>query len=408
MPPQNRRTFLKRTGGAVGALGVSAAGGVPAVDHASSESVTATRTATQGDLPPLREESTADNWLESRAGPGNTGSLPAAPGVDPSAQDCSRIYDGDFHAEPAVVDGTLYAAEGRTGGNVVALDARDGAVQWENDEENAVGAVAVGYGKAFAATLGEDPGLVALDADRGYFEWHFGFEHRPTVPTVAYETVFVVGDETLYALEHEEAVVRWERDLDVTFDAYRTPPAVSDGRLYVMTDGPTYALDPETGEELWRTDEEDFLTDAGELQATPDRVLARKTAGELAVFDAETGDRVAGMSGSRSALDDEGVVRQVDGALSAHQFDGGDAWEFQAGALSRPAIAGDRVYVYVGEDGGSAREHHLVALDREDGEVVWTHEVEAIDEARHVDVAVTADAVYALGESEIHAVHVDG
>lgn len=405
MSPSNRREFLKRTTGALGVAGAVTAGGVLATEHASSLAVTEARTATGDDLPPLREESTDDNWLEYRAGPGNTGSLPAAPGVDPAVHDCSCIYDGTFHGEPAIVDGTLYVGERQTGGRVHALDAREGSVQWTSDDVGALAAPAVGYGKVFAANLGDQPGVVALDADRGHFEWRFEFDHRPTVPTVAYETVFVVGDETLYALEHEEAVVRWERDLDVTFDAYRTPPAVGDGRLYVLTDGPMYALDPRTGEELWRTEDEDFLTDAGELGATSDRVVARTTDGALAIHDAETGDRVSEISGSRSALDDAGVVRRVDGVLAAHRFDGGDGWEFQAEELSRPAIAGDRVYVYVGADGGSAREHHLVALDRDDGGVVWTCEVDEVDRARHVDLAVTGDAVYALGNEEIHAIH---
>jgi hypothetical protein len=288
----------------------------------------------------MRDLSLADNWAEHRSGPGNTGSLPEAPDVDPAVNDCSCIYDGEFDGEPAVVDGTIYVAEQRTGGRVLALDAHDGSVQWTSDDVRALATPAVDYGRVFVAAFGETRGegrLVALDAEDGTVEWGLdgdetAFESRPTDPTVAYEKVYVVGHETLYAFDVADGTVRWENALDVTFDAYTQPPAVTDGRLFVVTEGPLYALDPRTGEVLWQTDEteahETFQTDGDVLGATPDRLVADEVDGVLGIYDPETGER--------------------------------------------------------------------------------TGEVEAVDRARDLDIAVTGDAIYALGDEEIHAVHAEG
>lgn len=420
MSLHDRRTFLKRTGGALGALGVSAAGGVHAVDHAATEPGTAARTDAQGDLPPSRDSSTDDNWLEFRAGPANTGALPAAPGVDPAAEDCTRIYEGDVDGEPAIVDGTLYVAEKPSGGRVLALDAVDGTVQWTSDDIGAPATPAVGYGCVFVVTYGEtyDGGrLLALDAGDGTVEWDLtgpdsNFASPPSIPTVAYETVFVVDRERVHAVDVADGSIRWDREVDETFYASTRPPAVSDGRLYVVTAGPLYAFDPRTGETLWQTDEteehETFGTDGNPLRATADRLLADEVGVKQGIYDPGNGDRIGEVVGFDATLDADGIVRKSDGTLIAHRFGDGDVWEFSAERLSQHAVAGDRVYVYVGDDGGSAREHHLVALEKHDGEIVWTYEIAAFEDAGYVDVVVTGDAVYALGQEEIHAIHVDG
>lgn len=406
MSQQDRRAFLKR-GGAV--LGVGAAlttSGVLAREHVTSERVSGYLASAQDELPPTREAAEGD-WVEYRAGPGNTGAIPAAPGVDPSVHGCSCFYDGPFAGEPAIVDDTMYLVDSPTGGRIVAVDARDGSVEWTGEDVAALATPAVGYDRIFASAHGEGTAgeLVALDVDDGSLEWSIEFESRPTVPTVAYETVYVVGHETLYAVDVADGSIRWERDLDATFDAYSTPPAVGGGQLYVITDGPMYAFDPLTGEERWRTEDEDFFTDGGQLRATDDRVSVRVLEANTPVYDAETGKKTHDLPGRRSALDDEVLTRTTDEALVTYRFEDDDSWEFPGTELSQPTIAGDEVYVYVGDDPDPEYRYNLVALDKDDGSARWSCEVEPVDNPNYVSVAATTDAVYVIGDDEIHAVY---
>lgn len=174
-------------------------------------------------------------------------------------------------AEPAVVDGTVYAAAG----DLLAIDAETGAERWRariagpfggTAPAVADGLVYVGGGpgapapavadgaiyasgsafskqpfvlQAFDAASGEerwrrdlDPGVVAMDAATGDVRWRFPIVDQHESTAAAAEGAVFVGSESgdLYALDAADGRLRWVRG-DVA--PWSLPSAaVSDGVVY--------------------------------------------------------------------------------------------------------------------------------------------------------------------------------
>lgn len=92
--------------------------------------------------------------------------------------------------------------------------------------------------------------LVALDADSGQTLWtsRVGNSYRPTKPAAFNgDSVFVIRDVELYALDRDNGRVRWHSDL---VSGATSPPAADDTRLYVGISGSgltAFALPPAGG-----------------------------------------------------------------------------------------------------------------------------------------------------------------
>lgn len=410
MSSQNRREFLKRTGGVVGAGGVLAAGGLTAAEHASSRPVAEYLTSVEDDLPPLRGPYADEDWVEHRADPGNTGAVEAGPDLDPDGLACTCFYDGPLAGNGAIVGDTMYV----TGdGRVRALDAHDGSVRWTSDDVGAAGTPSLAYDRAFVA---DDGTVTAIDVEERSVDWRTELGARATSPTVAYETVFVVVDSTLYALDVDDGTVRWRRGPEGDDEPYeQNVPAVSGGRIFAIyggagtTDLALVALEALTGERLW-TDSDWYYR--GGIAATDDRVAALNDLEEITLLDPETGDSGTFTGGHRYPAIDAGALVGVDCCgLTTHLFDDGDSWDLGpvgTGSLGPATIAGDTVYVYVGEDHQVSDPYSLIALDRYDGEIRWTCEVQQRDQGLFVEVAATGDAVYVFDREAIHVVHESG
>lgn len=407
MSPQNRRAFLKRTGGVVGAGGALAAGGLTAAEHVSSRPVAAYLTSDDTGLPPLRGPYADEDWVEHRGNPGNTGAIDEGPSVDPDDLACTCFDDGPRSGTGAIVEDTMYVVGD---GRVRALDAHGGSVQWTSDDVGAAGTPSLAYHRAFVTGSGA---VTAVDVEDRSVAWETAVGERPTRPTVAHGTVFVVSDGTLYALDVADGTTRWKRGLEEDDEPYEgAVPAVSDGRVYAIHGGESntgvtlVALDALTGERLWG--DSDYYYGGG-IAATDDRVAALNDLEEITLLDPETGDSGTFVGGHRHpALDDEALVGVDCCGLTTHLFDDGESWDLGpvgTGSLGPATVAGDTVYVYVGEDYQVSAPHSLIALDTYDGEIEWTCEVQERTEGLFVEIAATRDAVYVFDREEIHVVH---
>lgn len=403
----DRRTFLKGAGASIGIGGTLAAGGFVAADRSVTDPLSRLLASAQDETTPLREPGAETNWVGYRSGPGHDAAVAEAPAVDPDNPGCTCFYRGEFDAEPAVVDDAMYLP---AGGRILALDAREGTVQWKTDDLGVAGTPSVGYGRLFATGDGR---LLALDLDDRSVAWEESYDDGPSRIAVAYETVYTVADGALRALNVADGSARWARD-DETFLGY---PAVADGTVYAIVENPDSAndqdlaaLDAAAGEELWRSHPQWMVE--GHVVATEDRVSAAAGYQEREYFDAETGEFVESNAGEAGiAHDADGVVAyRTDYRLEVEVPDG-DSWDVQGGnrAFGRPTIAGDTVFAYLGrtrQEDLAEHQHSLLAFDKSDGTVRWSCETQAVDDPfGSVEVVATGDAVYVVGADEIHAVH---
>ncbi|MFU8870044.1 PQQ-binding-like beta-propeller repeat protein, partial [Natronococcus sp.] len=281
----------------------------------------------------------------------------------------SAAHDGHV----AVADGIVYTT---TADAVVALDAADGALVWKNAHVEA-NTPSVDDERVFLT--GTE--VVALDRTDGTFRWRsdFGTDEAAAWQTVADDTVYVVINGSLYALEPDDGSLRWDVDLarasgsDVG-DAFFPETAAADGMVYAATDGAVLAYDSETGDEIWRND------------AAPGRdVTLHATAAAVAVtgsgepggrlYDPETGvviDTIDAESPRELALGSELYVARTDRAYRGRSI--GDAeidWTVDVpDAAGPPVIAGDTVYVYGAVVSGDDR--RLTALDDRNGTEKWS------------------------------------
>lgn len=408
MPSQSRRSVLKRAAGVLGLGTVVGAGGYVAAEQHPPGTAARRVSAEQSERPPRRETATAGNWVEDRAGPGNTAVIQTAPAITPNQIECTCFYAGPYFSDQAaVVDETMYIAGG---GHVRAIETRDGSPRWTSED------IAAGHTPAATSdrlvVSGGTETVTALNSADGRREWTADLAGQATVPTIAYETVYVVAAGRLYALDVTDGSRRWVRgreDQDAEF--WARPPAVSAGQVYAVRDPGTgenelVAVDAATGEEQW-TDQWPYASGPA---ATRDHVAASdgRASEQIKVLEASSGDDLATARGMTiPTLDNEVLVGVTDFELYASFFDDRDGWSlsgFSTGALSQPTIAGDTVYVYVGDDHRDEYAYSVLAIDKYSGEIEWQCDIEANNQGLEVSVVATGDAVYVFGDDKIHAV----
>jgi hypothetical protein len=198
----NRRTFLKTIGLAMGA--------------ASLEGPTAIAQETDGN-----EQSMG--WTTYRANPERTGTIDATGPVPYPTTEWTLDPDGSmYNIEPIVTEETVYLA--------VTTDNSPS----END----------GY-------------LGAYEVETGNEQWIQAELPAPRTPTVGDEMLYVptkvsetfeLSATGLYALDTNSGDIMWDR----TQQDKWTTPIVTDEALYTSTTTGAYALDPATGSTIWR------------------------------------------------------------------------------------------------------------------------------------------------------------
>lgn len=209
-----------------------------------------------------------------------------------------------FTSSPAVANGKVYFGTGD--GNVYAVDAKSGILQWKFTTGDVVHAApAVTGGTVFVGSF--EGNFYALDAETGAQKWVFeagrdaamhnqvGFQSSPAVLD---GTVYVgCRDAHVYALDAATGRKKW--DYPTSKSWVNGTPAVRDGMVYVGTSDSArfMALDAKTGRLRWVFDAKSYVFSSAAL------------AGELAIF--------GNFSGRLYALDTR------TGAL---------AWEFQTEA----------------------------------------------------------------------------
>lgn len=298
----------------------------------------------------LRETlAAADPYRMHQYGPAHVGSAAGGgPTADVDAVWSFREGTDDTYYEigtPAIVDGTVYVAEGHSVGDddaetvVYALDGATGEIEWEQSYRgtNVFGGTAVADG---AVVQGISGSVVALEADSGTERWQVERDFADEV-TVADGTVYAIN--TTYdspgivvAIDLETGDERWSVDLGSSFGFRPTPPAVADGTVY---GGGTelVALSTTDGERQWSRD----------LEGT--------------------------ISGSPTVVDDACYVPVDDGTVAAFDRDGTPRWtqSVESGGwgsggdpVTSPAVADGSVYV--------TNTWQLTALDADTGAQRWT------------------------------------
>ncbi|ELY56370.1 pyrrolo-quinoline quinone beta-propeller repeat protein [Natronococcus jeotgali DSM 18795] len=337
-------------------------------------------------------------WPSHRGGAGHA-RYADGPGFDGGALEAA--WSVDHHDEIAVADGTVYAT---IDNGVVALEAADGSLVWENPD---VAATAPSVDAERVFLTGTE--VVALDRSNGRFRWRtdFGTDEAAAWQTVAYGGVYVVVNGALYALEPADGSVRWDVGsvIDGNGDerAFAEGTAAANGVVYAAAGNVLLAYDPDTGEEVWRR-ESDGTARGTAIQANETAVVsAGGPDGDRRRYDAQTG-AVLGTatpdSSSEVALGETGLVAGAGDAYRGRSLeDDRIDWTLEAERAYGPAaVGGDAAYVAVADGDGQRR---LVALGLEDGGERWS-----VAE-REVPVgpirALTADAIYVARDGDLVA-----
>jgi outer membrane protein assembly factor BamB len=296
-------------------------------------------------------------------------------------------------SSPSIVDGILYFVS--SGGALVALDIATGqpkwvyAIEYERRYEAKglhgypqaaqtipdawdvfTSSPAVANGKVYFGS--GDGNVYAVDAKSGILQWKFATgDVVHASPAVAGGAIFVGGwDGVLYALDAESGAQKWafQAGLDPVAHnqvGFQSSPAVVDGVVYVgCRDAHVYALDARTGRLRWNFDAKSYIFSSAALAG--DLAYFGSHNGRLYAVNTKTGVLAWRFQTEASKLDPMKILN-ADGSLNPDAFAPvfGDFQDMyidfyrytSIGAImSSPAV--DQGIVYVGSMDG-----HLYALN---------------------------------------------
>jgi outer membrane protein assembly factor BamB len=287
---------------------------------------------------------------------------------------------------PALAYGRLYLPT--FAGLLVALDSASGRVLWRyRSHRCAWASPAVADGLVFQTFLLRPPHcandvdtrgeLVAFDARSGAVRWRVALPATESSPLVV-DGLVIVGDWSgaVTAFDERSGHVRWTTRLG---GAVKASAAAAGGRVFVGAyDGRMYALDLRTGRIVWRASAQPRLGGRGRFYATAaiahGRVYAGATDGKMYSFGAASGAlRWSHSTGgyvysSPAAWRGLVLAGSYDGHLYA--FDaatGAVRWSFAAGGpiSGSPSVLGGVVYV-------STLAERTFALDVRGGRPLWS------------------------------------
>ncbi|WP_323172928.1 PQQ-binding-like beta-propeller repeat protein [Natrialba sp. PRR66] len=360
---------------------------------------------------------------------GNAGNNPVVSADDAPETPVTVAWEYDQAGPAAVVDGTVYLT---TNGEVHALDAADGSVEWRTDAIGASGTPAVADDTVYVG--GER--LTVIDAANGDLccQHDLGYDEDIASPVVADGRVLTVGDGTLYALDAAERELAWEFTPDGD-PLYEQPVAVGGDAAVAVSESRAFARELADGTERWRLDEpvgddehSRFAKPSHRQTSFPvatDDVVAIGSAdtepeamwplGYTTLYDVETGEQR--VSSARAAFDPAAITDERLYALESHNARGHDretgeeGWDTAVSTyqVSSLAIGDGTVYAGLTIDGeaygpGEAPEDEngVYAFDSETGEVEWSVGTDDIP-----TIAVTDGTIYASSETLV-AIRTEG
>ncbi len=306
-------------------------------------------------------------------------------------------------------DGMLVTAD--SGGDVYALDPKDGRKLWQVDTEARLVSGPTLYNElVLLGTL--DAEVIALSRKDGALAWRARVSSEVLAPPLGDSGIVVArcGDGKIFGLSAESGARRWSFDRAVPPLTLRglSAPLVFEGVAIIGLDnGRAVALRIDTGDVLWeevisapegRSELERIVDVDAELLDTGGALYALSFGGELAAINLQQG-RVAwrrpvksytgaAVFGSRLLVTDEaGVVWALDVETGA------SAWKQEAlkyRKLSAPVAVGD--YAVVADFEG-----YLHWLSPDDGSIVGR--VHATGDAVVARPLVKDDRLYVLDRS---------
>jgi outer membrane protein assembly factor BamB len=286
-------------------------------------------------------------------------------GYPPAQQTIPDAWDL-FTSSPALAGGKVYFGSGD--GNVYAVDAASGVLQWKFPTGEVVhGSPAVVGGVVYVG--GFDSRLHALDAETGAERWSFQAGLDPVAhnqvgfqasPAVAEGAVFIgCRDGHVYALDAATGKKRW--DYPTSKSWVNTTPAVRDGVVYAGTSDSSrvMALDARSGRLRFNFDAKAYVFSSPALAG--DLLFVGSHGGRLHALDARSGKLAWTFQTEASKADPLKLLRP-DGSLNRDGFAAVfgdfqdmylDAYRFASvGAIvSSPAV--DRGVVFIGSMDGN-------------------------------------------------------
>jgi len=285
---------------------------------------------------------------------------------------------GDYHFQPIVVDGSVYAAGHN--GTVVRVD-EGGSTAWRTRLDDSL-AAGVGSNGRLAVVVTTNGEVVALDAENGEELWRTRARAEVLAPPA-------VGDRTVAVRTSDNRILGFAGDDgERSWEYQRRMPPLSLRNVAGMTvegndaivgypGGKLVAISLDNGGPLWEltvatprgvTEIERIADVAGTPVLGRNDVCAVAYQGRVACFDLQDGRSIWSRDLSSSVgLDrDTRFVFVTDTSDTVHALDafgGASAWEQDALArrqVSRPLAVGD--FVVVGD-----LEGYVHALDRDDG-----------------------------------------
>ena len=286
-------------------------------------------------------------------------------GYPPAAQTIPDAWD-IFTSSPAVAHGRVYFGSGD--GNVYAVDAQTGVLQWKFPTRDVVHASPSVAGNTIY--IGSwDSFFYAIDAETGQERWSFKSGEDPAIHNqVGFQSSAAVVDGTVYvgcrdahvyALDAATGRKRW--DYPTSKSWVIGTPAVRDGMVYVGTSDSArfMALDAKTGRLRFNVNAKAYIFSSAALAG--DLAYVGDHNGKLYAINARSGE-IAWEFQTEASKTDPLKVLNPDGSLNQSAFAplfGNfqdmyiDFYRFASiGAImSSPAV--DRGVVYVGSMDGN-------------------------------------------------------
>ena len=229
-----------------------------------------------------------------------------------------------FTSSPAVANGKVYFGSGD--GNVYAVDAQTGLLQWKFPTRDVVhSSPAVVNNIVYIGSW--DSYLYAIDADTGQEKWSFKSGEDNTIhnqvgfqssPTVVDGTVYVgCRDAHVYALDASTGRKKW--DYPTSKSWVIGTPAVRDGLVYVGTSDSSrfMALDAKTGRLRFNFKAGGYMFSSAALAG--DLAYVGDHNGRLYAIDAKTG-KSAWEFQTDAAKKDPMKLLNADGSLNQEAF----------------------------------------------------------------------------------------
>ncbi|SDF54352.1 Outer membrane protein assembly factor BamB, contains PQQ-like beta-propeller repeat [Halorientalis regularis] len=312
---------------------------------------------------PIRTDSGVNAWPTSGHDPGRTAAVATKPAPVSSPETAFQYQpaDGAVATSPVVADDLLFLGTTDDEIHAVSLASRD--TEWTTalDGEDTT-SLAVTTDAVVVAT---DDGVETYRASDGEHRW--SDSPGAVRDIIAADAIYTGTDYGIRAYEAAGGSQKWRTSLDGSVSAI----AVGEETVYAATARDAAALDTKTGNQQWTCGTNGRNPT---LTVAKDGIVVSTRAG-VRVYDPETGEQVwANDEGGHStaiALAHRRVYQTTDTAVRALEGrTGTEIWRTAIDATTGPLVIGDTVYVGTEDD--------LVALDAEDGEYRFTHDLPGV------------------------------